>query len=529
MSKKVQQKPKPECKLVIAGPGAGKTHNMVEKVLACIEALHPTRFCAVITYTNAATEEIKSRLSKKVKIPSNVFIGTIHSFLNRFVVIPYVSLIDKNIEIDKVFLQISSEDIVRDKMKITGKDAAIVRKRLYESLNKKGLITFDQTISLALEVIKNQKTGTLVCKRLQFLFVDEFQDISNKHFEIIESIRKQSQTEIYCVGDPEQYISGFQYDMKYESIPILKIPKSIYNIENNINNHRCSLPIITFINNFNGRIYNNVPFQQNKVVNKNIAAHCVYFIKDHDLTPMIEKFTTLIEDKEYKKSDVYIIAKKNPTIESFKKILTTHKQVFESNTTTQVETMLNIITTVTKKSQIKIQAETNISKVEFRKFVLKCLKNHKADNNLKIADLKKYIVEQMKVDISEQEISKQHDIFGDLKKISTNKKLENSECFTLSNIHNVKGLESKVVLCIAKTKKELELWLETDVNEREKTILRKNKNDKLVKDDELDDYPRIGYVAFSRAKELLCIACQEEIDEELKNRIEKLNIQIIPI
>ena len=115
-----------------------------------------------------------------------------------------------------------------------------------------------------------------------------------------------------------------------------------------------------------------------------------------------------------------------------------------------------------------------------------------------------------------------------LKKISTNKKFENFECFTLSNIHNVKGLESKVVLCIAKTKQELELWLETNVNEREKTILRKNKNDKLVKDDELDDYPRIGYVAFSRAKELLCIACQEKIDEELKNRIEKLNIQIIP-
>jgi DNA helicase-2/ATP-dependent DNA helicase PcrA len=382
MNKKVQQKPKPECKLVIAGPGAGKTHNMVEKILVCMETLHPTRFCAVITYTNAATEEIKSRLSKKVKIPPNVFIGTIHSFLNRFIVIPYVSLIDKNIEIDKVFLQISSEDIVRDKMKITGRNVAIVRKNLYESLNKKGLITFDQTISLALEAIKNPKAGRLVCKRLQFLFVDEFQDISNKHFEIIESIRKQNQTEIYCVGDPEQYISGFDNDMKYESIPILKISKSIYNIEININNHRCSLPIITFINNFNGRIYNNSPFQQSKVENENIVDHSVYFIEDYNLATIIEKFTTLTEAKDYKKSDVYIIAKKNPTIESFKKILATHKQVFENNTNTQVETMLNIITTVTKKSQIKIQTETNISKVEFRKFALKCLKNHKADNSL---------------------------------------------------------------------------------------------------------------------------------------------------
>jgi ATP-dependent exoDNAse (exonuclease V) beta subunit len=141
--------------------------------------------------------------------------------------------------------------------------------------------------------------------------------------------------------------------------------------------------------------------------------------------------------------------------------------------------------------------------------------------------LKNYIIDQLKIDVSEQEINKKHEILGDLKKISAEKKIENPECFTLSNIHNVKGLESKVVLCIAKTKKELELWLESDVGEREKTILRKNKYDKLVKDDELDDYPRIGYVAFSRAKELLCIACLEAIDENLKSKIESLNIKIL--
>jgi len=81
----ITQQANPKCKLVIAGPGAGKTHNMVQKVLECMETLHPTRFCVVITYTNAATAEIKSRLSQNMKIPPNVFVGTIHSFLNQFV------------------------------------------------------------------------------------------------------------------------------------------------------------------------------------------------------------------------------------------------------------------------------------------------------------------------------------------------------------------------------------------------------------------------------------------------------------
>ena len=55
----------PEIELVIAGPGGGKTHNMVEKILNCIETLSSTSYCAVITYTNAATENIKSRIEKE--------------------------------------------------------------------------------------------------------------------------------------------------------------------------------------------------------------------------------------------------------------------------------------------------------------------------------------------------------------------------------------------------------------------------------------------------------------------------------
>ena len=75
--------------LVIAGPGAGKTHYIIEKVIEKLPMLAAHRFLAVITYTNAATCEIYERLSKKMDIPSNVFIGTIHSFLVRFILKPF--------------------------------------------------------------------------------------------------------------------------------------------------------------------------------------------------------------------------------------------------------------------------------------------------------------------------------------------------------------------------------------------------------------------------------------------------------
>ncbi len=50
--------------LVIAGPGAGKTHDMVDQILEAIPGLEAHRILAAITYTNAATANIKKRLAK---------------------------------------------------------------------------------------------------------------------------------------------------------------------------------------------------------------------------------------------------------------------------------------------------------------------------------------------------------------------------------------------------------------------------------------------------------------------------------
>jgi DNA helicase-2/ATP-dependent DNA helicase PcrA len=82
----------PDLTLVIAGPGAGKTYNMGNQIMCVLPDLKPHETCAIITHTNAASEVIRKRLSSRLIIPSNVFIGTIHSFLNEFLVIPFFKL-----------------------------------------------------------------------------------------------------------------------------------------------------------------------------------------------------------------------------------------------------------------------------------------------------------------------------------------------------------------------------------------------------------------------------------------------------
>jgi len=78
---------------VSAGPGAGKTHWLVEhirNVLHRSNRLGKTRKIACITYTNIAVETILSRLGTSVDC---VEVSTIHSFLYKYIIKPYASFI----------------------------------------------------------------------------------------------------------------------------------------------------------------------------------------------------------------------------------------------------------------------------------------------------------------------------------------------------------------------------------------------------------------------------------------------------
>jgi len=80
---------------ISAGPGAGKTHWLVEhikNVLHRSKRLGKTRKIACITYTNIAVETILNRLGTSA---NHLEVSTIHSFLYAHIVKPYASYIAK--------------------------------------------------------------------------------------------------------------------------------------------------------------------------------------------------------------------------------------------------------------------------------------------------------------------------------------------------------------------------------------------------------------------------------------------------
>ncbi|WP_282022836.1 ATP-dependent helicase [Priestia flexa] len=101
---------------VTAGPGAGKTHwliNHIKNVLENSIRLEKTRKIACITYTNVAVETILNRLGSQSI--NQVEVSTIHSFLYNHVVKPYITHIAEAFNIE--FKKIKGHDIIEPKYK----------------------------------------------------------------------------------------------------------------------------------------------------------------------------------------------------------------------------------------------------------------------------------------------------------------------------------------------------------------------------------------------------------------------------
>ncbi|GAE27255.1 ATP-dependent DNA helicase UvrD/PcrA [Halalkalibacter wakoensis JCM 9140] len=86
---------------ITAGPGAGKTHWLVNHIKNTVKnsaRLEKTRKIACITYTNIAVETILKRLGAGVT--DRVEVSTIHSFLYKHVVKPYLHYLSDEFEIN---------------------------------------------------------------------------------------------------------------------------------------------------------------------------------------------------------------------------------------------------------------------------------------------------------------------------------------------------------------------------------------------------------------------------------------------
>lgn len=258
---------------IFAGPGAGKTHLLVENVKAIVEnskkLKNSSRKILCITYTNAAADEMRNRLGSYARY---VFVSTIHSFINEYILSPnqlqLKLLIKELFQIDipknnkvssqqegfttlsghskeKIFEFIAEKFPTIDastynslsKRRMVGLsidisnvnqvastgdenvkinyEASKVEKIVADAIKAytwsvAGRLTFDETLFFGMKLIKKfDIISHLVRVEFPYIFVDEYQDTNPIQNIIIKKIVEKGCV-LTVVGDIAQSIYSFQ-------------------------------------------------------------------------------------------------------------------------------------------------------------------------------------------------------------------------------------------------------------------------------------------------------------------------------
>lgn len=242
---------------VAAGPGAGKTHWLVNHMLSILrkpEKLGKIAKIACITYTNIGAETIVRRLGSA---SNRCEISTVHSFFYKNVVKPYLAFIAEDIGIDvtKVdghddyiisdysFLQEFKKEIGQNYLKdnealvkaisdlgwtreINGNVVLKLKPNKFPKIGKyslkktayltykrmawkRGVVHHDDVLYFTYQIFTNYPFLLNALKaKFPYFFVDEFQDSNPLQVEVFRLLSAQG---IYVgiIGDVAQSIYGF--------------------------------------------------------------------------------------------------------------------------------------------------------------------------------------------------------------------------------------------------------------------------------------------------------------------------------
>lgn len=240
---------------VSAGPGAGKTYwlvNHIKNILRNSDKLSITRKVACITYTNSAVETIYKQLGTS---STQVDVSTIHSFLYKHIVRPYVSFVAEqyNLDVSKIDghndLVVSNYSFLKEWKKRTGQlrindDTKVAEafKKLRWKINndslevktqwpvkiggysirndsyldykkmtwEKGIIHHDDVLFFSFQILKQIPfVAKIILAKFPYLVVDEFQDCNPIQIEIFKTLG-MSGILIGVIGDSYQSIYEFQ-------------------------------------------------------------------------------------------------------------------------------------------------------------------------------------------------------------------------------------------------------------------------------------------------------------------------------
>ena len=215
----------PQPLLVRAGPGAGKTFCLIERIRFLVEQrdFDPARIC-VFTFTNKAAGEIAARLDGELgQRVEAVKRGTIHSFcsellreLGEHVGLndgfgiadeAYQHLLLRRLKVPKRMHKSVLEAFARYRFR--GETLGQRYEKYYDAYRRaiaeKNVVDFDGLLLKTAELLRNAVVAPTVRARWDVVLVDEFQDLNPVQYAIINDLARDHR-HVFAVGDDEQSV-----------------------------------------------------------------------------------------------------------------------------------------------------------------------------------------------------------------------------------------------------------------------------------------------------------------------------------
>lgn len=218
--------------VVTASPGSGKTRTLVARAKHLHQKLNKHKQLALITYTNAASDEISHRLGNK----KNVFVGTIHRFCLEYILRPYGWKYGWNKP--RVVNYQEQLDFIESKTYFTDRfiptDLSFIKKTLdgqfdssvtlwnhnssteeiavdfHNYLEEIKAIDFSEILYRSYKLVtENRFIAEYLAHLFDEILVDEFQDTDLFQYEILKTINEVQDCNFFMVGDSRQRIFGF--------------------------------------------------------------------------------------------------------------------------------------------------------------------------------------------------------------------------------------------------------------------------------------------------------------------------------
>ncbi len=224
--------------LVLAGPGAGKTHLLADRINRLLDSGTDKGIIIVLTFGKDANQHMIYKLTEpsgfNIQFSKLPHISTMHSLG-----LEIICEKPRDVNLLKTDLRVQENENVK---RLMYRDAALILgyteddskealeckqygdckknseekkcqicEQYWEIMSKCNYVDFDDQILFACRILEKNPT---ILKKYQFrakhLLVDEYQDINTAQFRLIELLSRESRNGLFVVGDDAQSIYGFR-------------------------------------------------------------------------------------------------------------------------------------------------------------------------------------------------------------------------------------------------------------------------------------------------------------------------------